>query len=103
MVLTTTNTIDGYKIQDYLTIVSGIVVSKKTVTMGFSISKYYKAVEDSVHNTKEEAFQKLIENAKKSRRQCCGRHKGGYRIEHKQLHYGIYYRNGSESARLTEF
>ncbi|MGC6431205.1 MAG: YbjQ family protein [Jejuia sp.] len=65
MVLTTTNSIEGHQIKDYITIVTGVVMSKKTVAMGFSVSKYYKAVEESIDATKEEAFKKLIENAQK--------------------------------------
>ncbi|MFS4483472.1 YbjQ family protein [Hyunsoonleella sp. 2307UL5-6] len=67
MILTTTNSIEGYTIKDYISIISGVSMSKKAAKMGFSMSKYYNQVEKDVETIKEEAFQKLLENAKKTK------------------------------------
>lgn len=63
MILTTTNSIEGFKITDYKGIVTGVAINEKKLSMGFSLSKYYKAMQVSVDETKETAFQKLTENA----------------------------------------
>ncbi len=42
MILTTTNTIEGFKIADYLGIVTGVAINDQTLASGFSTSKYYK-------------------------------------------------------------
>jgi len=65
MILTTTNTIEGFKIIDYLGIVTGVSMNSEVLSMGFSMSKYINKIQDSVDNVKENAFQKLRENAKK--------------------------------------
>ncbi len=64
MILTTTNTIEGFKIIDYKGIVTGVSINESKLTMGFSISKYLQSVQESIDNVKEQAFQKLRENAK---------------------------------------
>ncbi|NNL83971.1 MAG: heavy metal-binding domain-containing protein, partial [Winogradskyella sp.] len=48
MILTTTNSIEGHHIIDYLGIVTGVAMNKKALGMGFSMSKYFKAVGDSI-------------------------------------------------------
>lgn len=63
MILTTTNSIEGFKIVEYKGIVTGVAVNDKKLAMGFSISKYYKAIQDSIDRVKEQAFQNLQENA----------------------------------------
>ena len=63
MILTTTNSIDGYKIIDYLGIVTGVNAQQQKVTFTFSTSKYLDSLNESVNSVKEEAFQKLKENA----------------------------------------
>jgi len=65
MILKTTNTIEGHAIKDYLSVVSGVAMSKKATSMGFSMSKYYTALEQNIEHIKEEAFQKLSVNANK--------------------------------------
>ncbi len=65
MVLTTTTNIEGFKIIDYLGIVSGIAVNENKLALGFSMKKYYAEVHKSVEETKEAAFQNLHENATK--------------------------------------
>ncbi|MDU8884693.1 heavy metal-binding domain-containing protein [Yeosuana sp. MJ-SS3] len=65
MVLTTTDTIEGFKIQDYLGIVSGVGVNARKATFTFNVEKYFNSLEESVLQIKEEAFQKIKENAKK--------------------------------------
>ena len=63
MVLTTTHTIEGHKIKDYLGIVTGVDVSMPKATLTFNMEKYYKSYEDKINEVKEEAFQKLQKNA----------------------------------------
>ncbi|WP_341215569.1 heavy metal-binding domain-containing protein [uncultured Wocania sp.] len=63
MILTTTNTIEGYKIQDYLGIVTGISVNMPKATFSFKMEKYYESYEVKINEVKEEAFQKLRDNA----------------------------------------
>ena len=65
MILTTTNSIEGYKIIDYLGIVTGVAINKETLAMGFSVSKYYGKIQSSIETVKEEAFQSLQNNAAK--------------------------------------
>jgi len=65
MVLTTTDTIDGFKIQDYLGIVSGVGVNTRKAAFTFNVEKYFNSLEDSILQIKEEAFQKIKLNAKK--------------------------------------
>ena len=65
MVLTTTNSIEGFRIVEYKGIVTGIAMNEKRLSAGFSTSKYYKAVKESISVVKEEAFKELSENAKK--------------------------------------
>ena len=63
MVLTTTNSIEGHTIQDYLGIVTGVNVSMPKTTFSFNMNKYYQSYQKKVGESKEEAFQKLKENA----------------------------------------
>ncbi|MGB6268821.1 MAG: heavy metal-binding domain-containing protein [Olleya sp.] len=65
MILTTTNSIEGFKISDYKGIVTGVSLFDGKIAMGFSMSKYLKSIQDSIDTTKEKAFQTLTENAKK--------------------------------------
>ena len=64
MILTTTNSIENFKIIDYLGIVTGVAINEDKLAMGFSMSKYFHAVRDSIDKVKEKAFQQLQENAK---------------------------------------
>ena len=72
MVLTTTNTIEGFRIIEYKGIVTGISYNSSYKYKGtkmsfkdmFSMKKYYEAYEAGLQNIKEEAFQKLQDNAK---------------------------------------
>ncbi|WOD45012.1 YbjQ family protein [Hwangdonia lutea] len=63
MILTTTNTIEGYTVQDYLGIVTGISVNMPKATFTFKMEKYYQSYEVKINEVKEEAFQKLRDNA----------------------------------------
>ncbi len=71
MILTTTNSIEGFKITEYKGIVTGISYNTSYSYKGTSVSfkdmfnmkKYYKAYEEGLQNIKEEAFQKLKDNA----------------------------------------
>ena len=63
MILTTTPSIEGYEIQDYLGIVTGLSMSYKKGKLTFNMNKYYDALESQVEQLKEEAFQKLKNNA----------------------------------------
>lgn len=62
MILTTTNTIDGHKIENYLGIVTGVSTSMKT-TFSFKTEKNKKLYDDFINKAKEDAFQKLKANA----------------------------------------
>lgn len=72
MVLTTTNSIEGFRIIEYKGIVTGISYSSSYSHKGnkisfkdmFSVKKYYEAYEAGIQSLKEEAFQKLKDNAK---------------------------------------
>ncbi len=64
MILTTTESIQGHNIENYLGIVTGVCVSMPKVSLSFNMKKYYQSYEMRVTEIKEEAFQKLRENAK---------------------------------------
>jgi uncharacterized protein YbjQ (UPF0145 family) len=65
MILTTTNSIEGFKIEDYLGIVTGVSVNNRKSSFSFNIEKYYDSLEKSITEIKEEAFQNLKINATK--------------------------------------
>lgn len=64
MILTTTNSIEGFKIIEYKGIVSGVGVNIQKMKMTFNVEKYYKAIGESVSEVKEQAFQQLRDHAK---------------------------------------
>lgn len=61
MILTTTNSIEGFKITDYLGVVSGVVANTRKTSFSFSMEKFLKTLENSIEKVKEDAFQKLRE------------------------------------------
>jgi len=65
MILTTTNSIEGFKIIEYKGIVTGVGLNKRSLGSGFNIKKYYENLQLSVDEVKEEAFQNLKTNAGK--------------------------------------
>lgn len=65
MILTTTNSIEGFKILEYKGIVSGISVNVQKMKMTFNMEKYYQFIAESMSEVKEQAFQQLQDNAKK--------------------------------------
>jgi uncharacterized protein YbjQ (UPF0145 family) len=65
MILTTTNSVEDYKILAYRGIVSGIAVNSQKMTMTFNMEKYYEGLNGSVSAVKTKAFEKLTENASK--------------------------------------
>lgn len=65
MILTTTNSIEGFKILEYKGIVSGISVNAQSMKMTFNMEKYYSALSESMTAVKEQAFQQLQDHAKK--------------------------------------
>lgn len=65
MILTTTNSIDDYKILTYKGIVSGSVIKMPKITMTFSMEKYYAGFSESVSEVQENAFLILKEKAEK--------------------------------------
>lgn len=65
MILTTTNSIEGFKILEYKGIVSGISVNVQKLKMTFNMEKYYQAISESMSEVKEQAFQQLQDHAKK--------------------------------------
>ena len=65
MILTTTNTIEGFKIAEYKGIVSGTAVNIQKMEWTLSMQKYYAGISESVSEIKEQAFQQLEANAAK--------------------------------------
>lgn len=65
MILSTTNNIEGHQIIDYLGIVTGVSVNAQKTTFTFKKETYFASLEESINEAKEEAFQKLKENASK--------------------------------------
>lgn len=63
MILTTTNSIEGFKIIEYKGIVTGTSAELKT-KFSFKTEKNMQMIEDIMNNAKEQAFQKLRANAK---------------------------------------
>ncbi|ULC59713.1 YbjQ family protein [Flaviramulus sp. BrNp1-15] len=64
MILTTTNSIEGHTIQDYLGIVTGVSSNMKT-SFSFKTEKNNTLYEEFINKVKEEAFQSLKANATK--------------------------------------
>jgi uncharacterized protein YbjQ (UPF0145 family) len=64
MILTTTNSIEGFKIIEYKGIVTGTSSELKT-KFSFKNDKNMKIIEDLMNEAKEQAFQKLQTNAGK--------------------------------------
>jgi uncharacterized protein YbjQ (UPF0145 family) len=64
MILTTTNSIEGFKIIEYKGIVTGVGVNMQKMKMTFNVQKYYAAIGESISEVKEQAFQQLRDNAK---------------------------------------
>jgi uncharacterized protein YbjQ (UPF0145 family) len=65
MLLTTTNSVEDYKIMEYKGIVSGTAVNVQKMTMTFNMQKYYDGVSQSIADVKEQAFEQLRQNAEK--------------------------------------
>ena len=65
MILTTTNSIEGFKIAEYKGIVSGTAVNIHKMEWTLSMQKYYAGISESVSEIKEQAFKQLEENADK--------------------------------------
>lgn len=62
MVLTTTNSIEGFKIIEYKGLVSGTSAEMKT-KFSFKTEKNMKMVEDIMNEAKEQALQNMKANA----------------------------------------
>ena len=65
MLLTTTNSVEDYKIMEYKGIDSGTAVNVQKMTMTFNMQKYYDGVSQSIADVKEQAFEQLRQNAEK--------------------------------------
>jgi uncharacterized protein YbjQ (UPF0145 family) len=65
MILTTTNTVEDFKIIEYKGIVSGTAVNLQKMKMTFNMQKYYAGVSESISEVKEQALKQLQENAEK--------------------------------------
>ena len=65
MLLTTTNSVEDYKIIDYKGTVSGTAVNVQKMTMTFNMQKYYDGVSLSIAEVKEQALEQLRQNAEK--------------------------------------
>ena len=65
MILTTTNSIEDFKIAEYKGIISGTAVNMQKMKMTFNMQKYYAGISESIFEVKEKAFEQLKENAEK--------------------------------------
>ena len=65
MILTTTNSIEDYKIAEYRGIVTGTAVNMQKMKMTFNLQKFYAGIGESVSEVKEQAFEQLTANAEK--------------------------------------
>jgi uncharacterized protein YbjQ (UPF0145 family) len=65
MILTTTNSIEDYKILEYRGIVSGTAANMQKTTMTFNMQKYYEGISESISEVKDQAFANLTANAEK--------------------------------------
>ena len=65
MILTTTNSIEDYKIAEYRGIVTGTAVNMQKMKMTFNLQKFYAGIGESVSEVKEQAFEQLKANAEK--------------------------------------
>jgi uncharacterized protein YbjQ (UPF0145 family) len=65
MLLTTTNSVEDYKIIEYKGIVSGTAVNVQKMTMTFNMQKYYTGISESISEVKAQAFEQLKQNAEK--------------------------------------
>jgi uncharacterized protein YbjQ (UPF0145 family) len=63
MILTTTNSIEGYSIIEYLGIVSGTAVNIQKMKMTFNVQKYYAAISESISDVKAQALEEVKKNA----------------------------------------
>lgn len=65
MILTTTNSVEGFKIAEYNGIVSGTSVNVQKIEWTLSMQKYYAGISESISEIKQQAFKQLEENATK--------------------------------------
>ena len=65
MILTTTNSVEGFKILEYKGIVSGTAVNSPKMSLTFNVQKYYDGISESVLEIKEKAIEVLKINAEK--------------------------------------
>ena len=65
MILTTTNSVEDYKILAYRGIVSGTAVDMQKMTLTFNMQKYYEGMSNSVSEVKAKAFEELKLEAEK--------------------------------------
>ena len=65
MILTTTNSVEDYRILEYNGIVSGTAVNMQKMGLTFSMQKYYAEISESISDVKNQAFANLKENAEK--------------------------------------
>ncbi len=63
MILTTTNSIENHKIHDYLGIVTGASAKMRKTSFSFKMEKFYETIEETINEVKEDAFQKIKQNA----------------------------------------
>ncbi len=65
MILTTTNSIEGFKIAEYKGIVSGTAVNIQKMEWTLSMQKYYAGMSEGISEIKDQAFIQLKANAEK--------------------------------------
>lgn len=64
MILTTTNTVEGFKIIEYKGIVSGIGVNMPKQRLTFNIEKYNTSISDGITKARTIALNQLEQEAK---------------------------------------
>ncbi|OAB31293.1 Uncharacterized conserved protein YbjQ, UPF0145 family [Flavobacterium fryxellicola] len=65
MILTTTNSVEDYRILEYNGIVSGTAVNMQKMGLTFNMQKYYAEISESIADVKDQAFANLKVNAEK--------------------------------------
>jgi len=64
MILTTTNSIEHHKIVDYCGIVTGVSMKMRDLSAFAGKEKQSQQMEEALNELKEQAFKKLLTNAK---------------------------------------
>lgn len=64
MIITTTPSVEGYKIISYKGLISAVGVNTRKLSFSFNTEKFIQAMEESIDAVKQDAFNALEEKAK---------------------------------------